>query len=74
MMEWISIDQMLPEESSYDYILFCNAQEVFCGRYFDGNSFDGEPKFKSETTGYITRDSEITHWMPLPAPPEVKNE
>lgn len=57
-MEWISVEDKLPEESA-DYLVWVN-------------NFDCEPYIRIE--GYLgdfgfTRKT-ITHWMPLPDPPK----
>ena len=61
-MEWISVGDELPE---YD-------TEILC---FDGIVRIGQIKnyCPGESDTWITGESwpiEVTHWMPLPAPPE----
>ena len=74
-MKWISVKQVLPE----------HWKPVLCYLHIDGkfkcrvgqwarHKPDGE--FPDEWVGLLTRDeklyskSEVTHWMPLPDPPE----
>ena len=69
MMEWVSVKDRLPEEDENEYILFTDRQSVFFGRYYYRNCHKKECLWKPEN-GYIHQSSEITHWMPLPKPPE----
>jgi Lar family restriction alleviation protein len=58
---WISVDYRLPPEKMR--VMVFDGDSVFCGRYFNGNwRAQGVP---------FPMNSAITHWMPLPAPPEV---
>ncbi len=70
MSEWINVKDRLPQDKTETIIIFSDGFCVYFGRYYDGDSFDGEPLFKVESSnGHIFRDSEVTHWMPLPEPP-----
>ena len=69
--EWISVDERLPdEELNQIKRLFPGENEVEVlvmieGAYIATTLYwDGE-KFYDETSTY-----EVTHWMPLPAPPD----
>jgi len=55
-MKWISVDEMLPEKSG-KVIVFFSADRGIGVFYFRKD----RPNFKH---------SAITHWMPLPEPPE----
>lgn len=72
--EWISVDERLPdEELNQIKRLFPGENEVEVlvmieGAYIATTLYwDGE-KFYDETSTY-----EVTHWMPLPAPPEKED-
>lgn len=60
-MEWISTKDKLPETPRF-IIAFKSTQPNVLGLYFDSSK-----KFmysKTDHTRYVT------HWMPLPSPPE----
>ena len=68
-MEWISIKDRLPEDNQW--IVFCvsGCDESLCGCY--------DSVFKKEFfVGLVSKDSysmdNITHWIPLPEPPETR--
>ena len=61
MGDWISVKDRLPEIS--DNVLSFNGTEVGQDVY---TVFNGEHMFYSETVC----PEEVTHWMPLPPPPE----
>jgi len=66
-VSWISVDDRLPEVKGMskrsDRLL------IFTGWYLVGfyDGLDGE--WKSLQDGFIRQ---VTHWMPLPAPPESR--
>ena len=68
VQEWISVDERLPEEK-VDCIVhykhaYCDNDDYWaigmC--FYDGEKFQLGPAYK------------VTHWMPLPLAPEVKND
>ena len=63
MNEWISIEDRLPEEK-LDVILF----GIKCPTSFIGY-LDGED-FVCDNANEFVPVSYISHWMPLPEPPE----
>ena len=64
-MEWISVEDRLPEPAvAVAGIQACTGALWACHRH----SYAGATTFESEETGgYVP----VTHWTPLPAPPEV---
>lgn len=58
--EWISVNEMLPEKAGR-YLVYgvIGSQTLMCGMYY--NKYSGF-------------DDEITHWMPLPEPPIMKDD
>jgi len=63
-MEWISVDERLPEDNGYiNSVLFYSG----CIRYgyldTDGWRDETDDRFSPHVSG-------VTHWMPLPAPPK----
>jgi len=60
IMEWISVDERLPEID--EFVLWCTeAKNMFVceiDKDDDGSAFDRRP-----------HGGTITHWMPLPEPP-----
>ena len=63
-MNWISVEDRLPEETGY-YLIFCHAGE----KMFPKQKID---YFIENKQGWL-HSSNITHWMPLPAPPKENN-
>lgn len=76
---WISVKDRLPDfyEKVFVYLNHWSGEDVYfafydpdrgwcdCGGYFDdGTNNDGEP-LRYETAGV-----NVTHWMPMPKPPE----
>lgn len=67
MSEWISVKDRLPEKNTVVLVYFVKgilqlvdtAFFVSKSRWIDGDLRNWDDEF-------------ITHWMPLPAPPEVK--
>ena len=74
MMEWISVEDRLPEQG--ESVLFtCRVDSDFTdielgewtGKYSDGGALVMD--YGDETDWYP-----CTHWMPLPAPPATEGE
>lgn len=71
MSEWISVNDRLPENEKevLTYYGF-NRGDGDLGMRFCGvltyYAFDPSPHWQHESTGLT-----VTHWMPLPNPPEV---
>jgi len=78
MSGWISAEDRMPEKSGR-YLVYTESGSCFDAGY-DENIDDGCPfgewveQFDSYTLGSLGSDwtpyCEITHWMPLPDPPE----
>lgn len=64
-MEWISVEDDLPEDSST--VLCCDIYNTFVslGRYIEQDDL-----FELMNIEGIEVDSQTTHWMPLPIPPK----
>lgn len=67
--EWIRVEDRLPinptiEEEEYIVMLDRAYIPTFA-------AFDGEKFYRCNCTSF---DSKVTHWMPLPEPPEKKGE
>lgn len=73
--EWVSVEESLPEKRGEYIVCACDEGEpideriwgdtvVICADYYDGTFtwYEGD-------TEYDISDI-VTHWMPLPAPPE----
>ena len=61
MSEWISVDDRLPDPL-FDWVLVYQDEAMACMMYTIDRGFHGH----TENCISIT---EITHWMPLPEPP-----
>lgn len=68
---WISVDERLPEESGYFLVYISRESEGFRVQAYyyceDDTWENGDTMASSEYYG-------VTHWMPLPEPPETKGE
>jgi len=69
-MKWISVNDRLPEEATY---------EIFT---WDGEMFDATAGYRKKD-GFLSLDYEVgtyykyglvTHWMPWPAPPSASSD
>ena len=58
-MDWISVDDRLPEKG--DLVNIVKGGAVVCG-FYDGEWWDINGR----------RGGDVTHWMPLPEPPKPK--
>lgn len=69
--EWISVDEALPEESG-EVIVHCDDGYIVIIEYSavhkQFNNYDTLP-YSNDTTF-----ANVTHWRPLPAPPEIEEE
>jgi dTDP-D-glucose 4,6-dehydratase len=54
--QWSKYLDRTPEEYK-DYLVYISDKNFMDIRYYDSNGFD-------------SNDDEITHWLPLPSPPE----
>ncbi|EFG6538359.1 DUF551 domain-containing protein [Escherichia coli] len=66
---WISCSEQMPEDGQH-VIILCDGAFVLYAQYRDGEFFDvvrnGEEFFE-------TQSRNVTHWMPLPEPPQEVN-
>ncbi len=69
--EWISVEDRLPEKNAE--VLVCHGNWI--GNLMNVYTYFGNDEWEDDY-GYWsrTRDEGITHWMPLPAPPTVKEK
>ncbi len=70
-MEWISVEDSLPEKSGRFLAKPRHGELFFVVRNAETTS-NGWKYTWSDVNICCWRCDEITHWMPLPAPPEVK--
>ena len=68
--EWISVDDRLPRES--EVVLAYSVKFGIIQRIY--TSYIGEVRWWSHGCWNSTEQLRITHWMPLPEPPETKGE
>ncbi|EMO4765646.1 TPA: DUF551 domain-containing protein [Escherichia coli] len=66
---WISCSERMPDDGQH-VIILCDGAFVLYAQYRDGEFFDvvrnGEELFE-------TQSRNVTHWMPLPEPPQEVN-
>lgn len=58
--DWININKETPEEQEHYLVHLLNGH--ICIGHWAGETF--------WSTGYYSNSLEVTHWMPLPEPPE----
>lgn len=58
IQEWVSVDERLPEKTG-KYIVCTAKNAVYCSKYYSNVKHFG-----------TAMNTEITHWMPLPALPK----
>ena len=79
MPQWISVEERLPERNGEYIVTACDEGEpydeiiwndtvVVCAEYYKGCW-----TWEENSTEY-SLDGIVTHWMPLPEPPEIENE
>ena len=74
VQEWISVDDRLPDNKEYDWVLaqvvedngFMHIPTVMEYRQSKNDWFEETYGWISEHNGAFT----VTHWMPLPEPPK----
>jgi len=68
-MEWISVEDSLPENDYWILLWVENLNNSLWKEYRIGSH---ESKRFYATTGIDYTTERITHWMPLPEPPKTK--
>ena len=76
--EWVSVKDRLPDNKEYDWVLaqvvedngYMHIPRVMEYRQAKNDWFEETYGWLSEHNGIFT----VTHWMPLPLAPEVKND
>ena len=71
MSEWISVEDELPDNEQQVRTLDNGGREFGCTFYYHENR-GNKPYFK--VNGYVWGHDNVTHWMPLPEPPEDGNK
>lgn len=81
--QWISVKDRLPDAAGYE-CLVCAVNENYNQTHvFTAHTGYGEPGWWTSNVHYMSRITSpsdnklhpalnVTHWMPLPTPPEVK--
>ena len=79
VQEWISVDDRLPDKDGCYIVTACD-EGCSCGDgiwydtvVIEAEHYKGEWSWNENGTEYDITDL-VTHWMPLPLAPEVKND
>lgn len=69
---WIPVGERLPEESD-KVLVWMECPDLFIAPQDDfGYYINGE--WIGDNTDSMVHSKNVTHWMPLPPPPEVQND
>ena len=68
-MKWISIEDKLPEK--YKYVLGYGSESTLHGQNYDQVKLDKNGDWIAISNYTHLR---VTHWMPLPEPPNIKEK
>ncbi|EKY6712179.1 DUF551 domain-containing protein [Escherichia coli] len=66
---WISCSERMPEDGQH-VIILCDGAFVLYAQYRDGEFFD---VVRSGEEFFETQSRNVTHWIPLPEPPQEVN-
>ena len=74
-MEWISVEDELPEEHHIIDVYIGDGERDTSVEFYDGNFYGPEQDFSVDDCGYGCFSNtylieSVTHWMPLPEPPK----
>jgi hypothetical protein len=70
MGEWIKVSERLPEDCQEVLVCAYNSKLKFHNIKLD--CYNGYGKWQDLDSSYDTTIWEITHWQPLPPPPEAE--
>ena len=82
MMEWVNVEDRLPEKEDLDYYKDNYSKSVFCSNSITGQVYGKAARYSFRHKGWIEYDFSdghrpcdfellhITHWQPLPEPPK----
>ena len=71
VQKWISVKDRLPEEGEYVLCVlkgFNYGGKIQVCKFVPADKFKDKPYFEHFRNGFPS----VTHWMPLPEPPEVR--
>lgn len=66
---WISCSEQMPDDGQH-VIILCDGAFVLYAQYRDGEFFD---IVRNGDEFFETQSRNVTHWMPLPEPPQEVN-
>ena len=66
--EWISVDIEMPPEKSHGF-----SEWILVTTNHDGRKFVCQDKRDFHNDYWVQSSTNVTHWMPLPSPPENDN-
>lgn len=83
--EWISVEDRLPDAAGYECLVCAVNKNYNQTHVFTAHTGYGEPGWWTGNVHYMSRITSpsdnrlhtalnVTHWMPLPTPPEVNRD
>lgn len=68
MMDWINVDDRIPEPKTDEYSESVLAVDAVGQMFVAWIDYEDEPRWNSDVP--LPDFQRITHWMPLPSPPQ----
>ncbi len=70
--QWINVEERLPQKDQKILFYVLDRDQIYAGYYSidSSRSTIAVPRFRENLHDWCFDEEDITHWMPLPNPPE----